>query len=194
MSADTVSQNPQPKVRYFIALIPPTQIQADAIALKHYFREHYNTKAALRSPPHITLQAPFEWDEANRDRLLVSLAQFKPGVEAVPVTLSGFGAFPPRVIYLAVGHTPELMQLQTELSTYLAKTLKIIDPRSRDRPFRPHLTLAFRDLKPAAFRKAWAEFGHREADYAFTANTFTLLRHTGREWIADQDFLLNSGH
>lgn len=178
------------KSRYFIALIPPPPIQAAATALKEYFREHYRSQAALRSPPHITLQAPFEWPDAERDRLLSTLAAFQPTVTQVPITLSGFGAFPPRVIFLAVEPTAELMQLQSELSQYLADQAEIVDPRSRDRPFRPHLTVAFRDLKPAAFRRAWPEFAHQPADYTFTASTFTLLRHTGREWVSLRDLPL----
>jgi len=177
--------------RYFLAVMPPPAIQAEATALKEYFREHYRSQAALRSPPHITLQAPFEWPDADRDCLFSALAAFQPTVTPVPVQLSGFGAFPPRVIFLAVEPTTALMQLQAELSQYLATQLGIVDPRSRDRPFRPHLTIAFRDLKPAAFRRAWPEFAQRPADYPFTASTFTLLRHTGQRWSPLQDLPLS---
>lgn len=178
------------KTRYFLALIPPPAIQSEATALKQYFSQHYRSQAALKSPPHITLQAPFEWVKADRDRLIKTLAQFRSTISEVPVELSGFGAFPPRVIYLAVNHTPALMQLQATLSQYIARELQIIDQRARDRPFQPHLTVAFRDLKPAAFRKAWSEFEHKPAAYIFIATSFTLLRHTGRKWIVDQAFVL----
>ncbi|MEM6837371.1 MAG: 2'-5' RNA ligase family protein [Cyanobacteria bacterium P01_C01_bin.120] len=178
------------KNRYFLALIPPPAIQVEATQLKHYFREHYRSQAALKSPPHITLQAPFEWPDAGRDRLLATLSNFQCTTATVPVTISGFGAFPPRVIYLAVEHTAALMQLQISLSQHLAHHLGIIDLRSRDLPFRPHLTVAFRDLKPAAFRKAWPEFAQRPANYAFTASNYTLLRHIGRQWICEQEFAL----
>ncbi|MEM1309984.1 MAG: 2'-5' RNA ligase family protein [Cyanobacteria bacterium P01_C01_bin.70] len=178
------------KSRYFMALIPPPAIQAAATQLKHYFREHYRSQAALKSPPHITLQAPFEWPDSDRDRLNATLAAFQSTTPNITVAISGFGAFPPRVIYLAVEHTAALMQLQAELSQYLANRLDIVDPRSSDRPFHPHLTVAFRDLKPAAFRKAWPEFIHRQAEFAFTASSYTLLRHTGSRWIGEQEFSL----
>lgn len=179
-----------PKSRFFIALIPPVDVQAEATALKEYFRDHYHSKAALQSPPHITLQAPFEWLKRDRDQLLSTLAQFQAPVSTVPVVLSGFGAFPPRVIYLAVEPTPELMQLQDHLSHYLADQLAVIDPRSRTRPFRPHLTLAFRDLKPAAFRKAWPEFEQREIHFSFSVPQITLLIHNGQKWIVEANFPL----
>lgn len=173
--------------RYFLALIPPITVQAEAIALQHYFREHYRSQAALKSPPHITLQAPFTWPDEDRDRLFTTLAAFRPSMPEVPVQLSGFGAFPPRVIFLAVQQTPALMQLQAELQTYLADSLSIVDPRSRDRPFHPHLTVAFRDLKPVAFRRAWPEFEHKPAEHTFIAVAIALLQHTGRAWVSLRD-------
>ncbi|RZM77461.1 2'-5' RNA ligase family protein [Leptolyngbya iicbica LK] len=187
MTDVTASATHASQSRYFLALMPPPDIQAAATALKHYFRENYRSQAALKSPPHITLQAPFTWPDEERDRLFATLAAFRPSALPIPVHLSGFGAFPPRVIFLAVQPTPALMQLQAELSQYLAATLDLVDRRSRDRPFRPHLTVAFRDLKPAAFRHAWPEFEQRSADYRFTSSAITLLRHTGKTWITLRD-------
>ncbi len=183
MPDSTTAATNSSQSRYFLALIPPPTIQAEATALKHYFREHYQSQAALKSPPHITLQPPFTWPDEARDRLFATLADFRPLIAPVPIHLSGFGAFPPRVIFLAVEPTPELMQLQTELSHYMATNLDIVDQRSRDRPFHPHLTIAFRDLKSAAFRQAWPEFEQRPAEYRFTAGAIALLRHTGQKWV-----------
>lgn len=184
------AQQAAPKTRFFIALIPPPDVQTVATQFKEYFRDHYHSQAALRSPPHITLQAPFEWPDNDRDRLIKTLTKFQFQAPAIPIQLSGFGAFPPRVIYLDVKHTPELMSLQPALSHYLASVLEIADPRSRTRPFHPHLTIAFRDLKPAAFRKAWPEFEHKGIEFSFYIPAITLLLHTGKEWIAHQQFPL----
>ena len=170
------------KSRFFIALLPPPNVQTYATELKEYFRDRYRSKAALRSPPHITLQAPFEWPTHEYERLTAALHCFNPKYPTIPIQLSGFGAFPPRVIYLAVEHTPELMTLQTELSQHLAETLEIVGPRSRSRPFHPHLTVAFRDLKPAAFRQAWPEFKQQAVQFTFSVQRLTLLVHTGQHW------------
>ncbi|NER79854.1 MAG: 2'-5' RNA ligase family protein [Leptolyngbya sp. SIO1D8] len=188
----SVSQPKQPqssqKARFFIALLPPPDVQTYATELKAYFRDRYDSKAALRSPPHITLQAPFEWLNADYGRLQSALANFTPKYASVPIHLSGFGAFPPRVIYLAVESTPELMALQLDLSHYLAETLEIVDPRSRNRSFRPHLTIAFRDLKATAFRQAWPEFESREVQFTFSVQNLTLLMHTGQCWEVNMQF------
>lgn len=192
MAPDQTRQTSSKTTRFFVALIPPHAVQAEATRLKEHFRDNYYSKAALKSPPHITLQAPFEWPNDDRDRLLSALSQFKSQFSDIPITLSGFGAFPPRVIYIDVEQTDELMALQSELSRYLADSLGIVDPMSRSRPFCPHLTVAFRDLKPVAFRRAWPEFEHQEIEFSFVVNEIVLLLHTGKEWISHKHFPLQS--
>lgn len=181
-------QRPHNRSRFFIALLPPPEVQAYATKIKEYFRDRYNSQAALRSPPHITLQAPFEWPMQDYTQLATTLANFRPKHVPIPIELSGFGAFPPRVIYLAVEHTAELMVLQADLSQYLAETLDIIDLQSRTRPFRPHLTVAFRDLKPATFRRAWPEFESRDIKFSGSVHELTLLIHTGKRWETHLNF------
>jgi len=48
---------------YFIAIVPTSPLSEELLAWKQYFQEHYQSKAALNSPPHITLHMPFEWKE-----------------------------------------------------------------------------------------------------------------------------------
>ncbi|MBD0335455.1 MAG: 2'-5' RNA ligase family protein [Cyanobacteria bacterium Co-bin13] len=174
--------------RFFVALLPPKDVQAEATAVKTYFRDHYQSQAALRSPPHVTLQPPFEWAREDCDRLWQTLAAFAQQQPPVPMTLSGFSAFAPRVIFINVVKTPELMALQPALMNYLADTLSIVDARSRNRPFAPHLTVAFRDLKPGAFRRAWPEFEQRSFQAKFTVPELTLLIHDGQRWQIAQNF------
>lgn len=188
MASKNTEQPSLKKSRFFIALLPPPDVQAYATELKLYFRDRYHSKAALKSPPHITLQAPFEWPDQTLEQLTATLSSFAPQLPSIPIQVSGFGSFPPRVIYLAVEQTPALMAVQTDLSRYLAETLEIIDPRSRTRPFRPHLTVAFRDLKPATFRIAWPEFENKDVQFTFSVSDLTLLIHTGQRWETYKHF------
>ena len=41
---------------FFIALLPPPEVQEIATKIKLEFAEIYNSRAALKSPPHVTLQ------------------------------------------------------------------------------------------------------------------------------------------
>jgi 2'-5' RNA ligase len=44
---------------YFVAILAPEKINADALKWKLYFREKFGCRAALHSPAHITLVPPF---------------------------------------------------------------------------------------------------------------------------------------
>ncbi|NEQ22092.1 MAG: 2'-5' RNA ligase family protein [Microcoleus sp. SIO2G3] len=184
----------QSKRRFFIALVPPLEIQDYANEIKEYFAQTYDSRAAQKSPPHITLQPPFEWQLDELPLLEQSLKTFAQSRTPVPITLQRFGAFVPRVIFINVLKTPELLTLQNELMTYCKASLGIIEPVSKTRPFAPHMTVAFRDLTKQKFRAAWSEFQHRTLEFEFTATELTLLIHDGRRWnvSASFPFLVNN--
>lgn len=171
---------------FFIALLPPQEIQDYVTQIKQHFAECYASRAALKSPPHITLQPPFKWT-ANISTLEEYLGTFASGRESVPVTLEGFAAFPPRVIYVNVLKTQELLTLQVDLMAQMEK-LGIVDKVSKTRPYAPHMTVAFRDLTKQNFRAAWTQFQLEQLHFDFTANCLTLLQHDGRRWNVLKDF------
>lgn len=116
------------------------------------------------------------------------LSRFASGRKAVPVILRGFGAFPPRVIYINVLKTQELLALQFDLMAHLETQLGIVDPVSQTRTFSPHMTVAFRDLTKQNFKAAWPEFQQRQLDLEFTATQLTLLIHDGKRWNTSTEF------
>ncbi len=132
--------------RFFIALLPPQNIQDYANQIKQYFADNYASKHAQKSPPHITLQPPFEWVDSDVSRLEASLREFASEQKSVPIILSGFAAFVPRVIYIDVVRSQELLTMQADLMAYVETNLGIVDKVGKTRPFAPHMTVAFRDL------------------------------------------------
>ena len=178
--------------RFFIALLPPESIRTEVTEIKQYFKEHYQSTAALRSPPHITLQAPFQWSLSQIPQLHQQLKTFIQPYSPLPITLSGFAAFSPRVIFIDVHRTPELVTLQRELSDHLQRTLQIEDPKAKTRTFRPHMTVAFRDLSVKSFKLAWPEFRDRAYERQFRATDLTLLSHDGRRWLVSTTYPFGS--
>lgn len=182
--------------RWFLALLPPQEMQDYANGVKQYFADTYASKKAFSSPPHVTIQPPFVWELSDRSRLEATLREFAVGRSSFPVTLSGFGAFPPRVIFIDVQLSPALLQLHDDLLAYLETSLGMVDRREQSRPFRPHMTVAFRDLTQENFRRAWPEFetksielaGQRQDPYHFQAEQLTLLQHDGRRWTVATEF------
>ncbi|NES25140.1 MAG: 2'-5' RNA ligase family protein [Symploca sp. SIO3E6] len=182
----------QTKSLFFIALLPPEAFQHRANEIKQYFAQTYNSQGALKSPPHITLQPTFDWSQDTLTILEQSLRSFGEIHTPIPITLRGFGTFAPKVIYINVLKSPELLSLQAELMAHLKVSLGIIHQNSQNRPFNPHLTVAFRDLTKHNFRLAWPEFEHRQLEYEFTASELTLLIHDGRQWNVYESFPLTA--
>ena len=174
--------------RFFVALLPPQDIQDYTNQIKQYFADYYASSGALKSPPHITLQPPFEWADANSPLLEASLKEFASRQQPVAITLRGFDAFAPRVIYINVVRSQELLTLQADLMTCAESNLGIVDKVSKTRPFAPHITVAFRDLTKQDFRVAWPEFAKRQLHFEFTADKLTLLLHDGKRWNIKSEF------
>ncbi|WP_373537809.1 2'-5' RNA ligase family protein [Microcoleus sp.] len=181
----------QSKQRFFIALVPPPEIQQQITEIKQYFAEHYNSRSALKSPPHITLQPPFEWPAAEVPKLEESLKKFSAHRLSIPVSLCGFAAFAPRVIYVDVVKSPELLEIQTDLISYIEANLGIVPSVNQNRPFVPHMTVGFRDLTKENFQAAWLEFSGRQLHFEFTAAALTLLQHDSSRWNISKQFPLN---
>ncbi|MEK6783832.1 MAG: 2'-5' RNA ligase family protein [Bacteroidota bacterium] len=176
---------------YFIAIIPPSPISEQAWELKNYFKEHYHSKAALNSPPHITLHMPFEWKEKKEEVLVSKLELFSQNKETFTLEFQNFYYFAPRVIFINVLECELLRKFQHELHRFCKEELNIFNAQYKNLPFHPHLTLAFRDLKKSMFEKAWEEFKHKEFSGSFVADRFTLLKHNSKVWEPFREFFVN---
>jgi len=175
---------------FFIALLPPKEVQQSVINFQNYFGQIYNSSSAKKSPPHLTLQPPFRWNFPELPLLEEKLQEFALTQCGVPIILNGFGAFKPRVIYINVVKTPELMFLQEQLKTMFKSQFNIEDKQYRNQIFTPHITVAFRDLTRDNFYKAWPEFKQKELHFRFTVPQLTLLHHNGERWEIIKEFQL----
>ena len=182
MKRTNLSSRRTDKALYFIAIIPPQPIFDETWSLKNYFKDNYQSKASLNSPPHITLHMPFEWKEEKEQLLTEKLNQFVNSQSAGEIKLLNFKAFPPRVIYVDVVMSDWINVLQKELHKFCKRELNLFNANYKEHAFHPHLTLAFRDLKKQQFFKAWTEFSERKYEASFVVNEITLLKHDGKVW------------
>ncbi|MEL6865533.1 MAG: 2'-5' RNA ligase family protein [Bacteroidota bacterium] len=174
---------------YFIALIPDKDIATEVDHFKHYAADHFNTKHALRSPPHITLLPPFRWPAAQLaqvDLQLKAIAQKHP---SFLLGLSGFDCFAPRVIFVDIVANRLLDNLQAHMQKQLYQKLQLQADRP-PRPFHPHMTVAFKDLKKAIFPQAWAHFSGIDYQRYFQVKGFYLLHHREKRWHVHSHFAL----
>lgn len=187
----TIPDSRKKEALYFIAIIPPSPIYEEALKLKNYFKDNFQSKASLNSPPHITLHMPFQWKEAKEELLIQSLKVFANSQTSFEIALQNFNCFQPRVIYIDVVPNEPLSSLQRELHRFVKRELAIFNANYKDHPFHPHITLAFRDLRKQHFSKAWEEFKDRKFDARFTVNAIVLLKHNGKEWSPLNSFQLD---
>ena len=173
----------------FLALVPPVAIQNRVTPIKHSIAEHYDSSAALKSPPHITLHSPFRGSPDSVEDMNRGLQAFARDRAPVPISLNDFGAFAPRVIYIRVCKTSALLTLQQEIQAFMENSLGL-SVVGQKRPFSPHMTVAFRDLSPHNFKQAWLNFQHQSFEAHFIAETLTLLKHNGKIWEVWREFPL----
>lgn len=179
----------QDKSLYFIALVPDEPIYSEIWQLKEEVRGRFGSQAALRSPPHITLHMPFKWRVTKEEHLLTALMSLANNNHPFKLNLNGFGAFEPRVIYVEVEESNELTCLQKKI-VKMASSEWNIYPLPGSRAFKPHLTIAFRDLRKAKFYEAWPEFKSRQYENSTLVNKLSLLKHNGKTWDVYKSFKL----
>lgn len=190
MGLRKVLQKKREEKLYFIAIVPPSPIYEETLEQKQYFKNKYNSKASLNSPPHITLHMPFRWIEEEEHNLTEHLRSFAAENRPVNIQLNNFSSFPPRVIFVKVESSQELESLQKNLHRYFKRQLNLFNANYKELPFQPHLTLAFRDLKKPNYVKAWEEFTEKSYQATFLAGKIALLKHTGSVWEVHQEFCL----
>lgn len=173
--------------KFFLAIVLPSPQQEEVMKLKEYVRAHFESKAALRSPAHITLHMPFEWKDSKEDILLQALQDFKFG-SPVQVELKNFNCFEPRVVYVDVVPNDLLVKLQKELVQHVKSKLGLMNEAENTRGFHPHATIAFRDLNKEHFRRAWAHFKGQKYEASFTVSEFHLLKHSPGKWDVYKTF------
>lgn len=176
--------------KYFIAIVPEGEIQQNATELKLKLKENFNLKYALKSPAHITLKMPFNWNEAKEDKLNGHLKSFFDKVKPFDLRYSGFDRFGRRVIFIKTKEEPALFSLQLALSKYCKTDLKLVEELS-DRAYHPHMTLAFKDLKPTQFDAYWDFIKKQKFDAKQEVKDIALLKKIEGRWVVVSRFKLN---
>lgn len=168
--------------KYFLALIPPPEILEKAHQIKIQIQDRFGIKYALKSPPHITLKMPFNYNESKEAILEEKIRHFLKDQKPFRIQIDGIGTFGKRVIYLNIKKCPELMQFQTALKTFCKKELNLIDELS-DRNYHPHLTVAFKDLKAEKFDEVLSLVNEHYFSATYDAVDIAILKRREQKWI-----------
>jgi len=168
---------------YFIAIVPPVDIQDEITLLKEEMRTNYHSIHALKSPPHITLHMPFKWKDKRYQELDQVMQSLNADLVPFEIQLNDFDFFEPRVVFVHVVENELLNQLQKEVVATCRKELNLQNANYKDRPFHPHVTIGFRDLKKSKFYEAKKVFKSRSFSCEFQVDRIELLKHYRQRWI-----------
>jgi 2'-5' RNA ligase len=171
---------------YFFALLLPFNVAAEADEVKREFAEKYESTRALRSPSHLTIIPPFFANDEFERSIEDKVEKFSKNFEPFNISLNGFGEFNNKVIFIEVEKNEQLQLFYKAFTAFF--TGLGFELTSMNKFFHPHITVAFRDLTEANFKKAWPQFQTREFKNAFSASSIHLLRHKGEMWNVVKEF------
>ncbi|HEX4852355.1 MAG TPA: 2'-5' RNA ligase family protein [Puia sp.] len=176
---------------YFIAILMPPDIASTVVGIKEEFAARFHSRHALKTPPHVTLQAPFYMNEKEEPKFKRQLTIFFDRISAFDLHFKNYGRFNGKknpVIFINPEPNEQLDFTHNELMFFL-RDLDFPEEQTRI-TFHPHMTVAYRDLQWTEFEKAWQEFENRNFDAEFRVRHAHLLRHDGQIWHAIASFAL----
>jgi len=178
---------------YFLAIIPPQQICDEVTSFKEDFANRFQSKTALKVIPHITLKAPFKLPHVAHDDTVQWFQQMPVTVSSFMQELNGFNAFHNKrspVVFVKPVMNVSLHQLQKQVLQSFRKAYPKEAIMNTELEFKPHMTIAYRDLMPQLFAEAWKEYRTKIYTAAFEVDRFHLLQHNGRMWNSIDAFSL----
>lgn len=185
----------QPGNIYFIAIVFPEEIREQVQVFKEDFKKRFSSEKASKVIAHITLKAPFKSGSDKTKELLQWFEKMDTGVKPFKIELKDFGAFDNRrnpVVFINPVMSTELKQLQKSVIQHFATAYPEIELMTNELDYKPHITIAYRDLDAWNFQKAWTEYKMKEYRSSFTADSFHLLEHDKGKWnIISTNHLIN---
>jgi len=166
---------------YFIAVLCPPELDKKVLKYKLWMKKNFGCTVAMKSPAHITLVPPFWLENKEEPVLMKALLSFSTDIGELTILLNGFGHFDKRVLFISAAPNPGLEEIKLQAENYFNSSVsdKI---RKDNRPFRPHITIAARDMKPSVFQKAWDNFSSQTLNETFISKTISLLKLCPGKW------------
>lgn len=166
---------------YFIALLPPPEIQKEIDIFRNYAAKAFESKHALNAPPHITIFPPFKFHEKYESKLINTVDKVADENPSFYTQLDNFDVFgKTNVIHIKVLESDSMKKLHRSVLSHMFSDYE--KEYSSPHKFVPHISIAFKDLKKSFFLRAWSHFGSTKYERAFKIDMIALLKHEDQKW------------
>ncbi len=164
---------------HFIGVPLPEELVENITAFRRYTHDRYGCRSGHSTPPHITLVPPFVINEgADTADIEERIAK----VKGVPfnAVVDGFGSFDERTVFAHVQTAREWTGLRDAVNAAVRNLGNI---RVDRRPFRPHITIANRDIPPGATMRILEYLSAFDISTEFPVDTIAVFERRDHRWI-----------
>jgi 2'-5' RNA ligase len=174
---------------HFIGVLVPEKLTGILQGCRDWMNTTYGCRSGYGTPIHITLVPPFHLDEkfsgSNVADAVKNAARiWTEGGKTLTCSIDGFGTFSERTVFACVEPSAEWDSLRSTVYAELAKQCPRT-VRKDTRPFKPHLTVANRDIPEGAAEAALEYFAGLALKDSFVPDNITVFaRHNGK-WLTD---------
>lgn len=175
---------------YLLAILPPSYISEEIDEMRKELSAKYQVFAALKPPVHITLYRPVRIEQAAEEHFIKMLKPVSASHYPFGQQIENFGSFNNKTLFVNTPKNPFIKSLQKDIAAIISRNK--IDPAAvkSNSTFNPHITIAYRDVKPDVFERMWEEFKNAKIKRSFMVNHFDLLKHDGLKWIVLKEYPL----
>jgi 2'-5' RNA ligase len=173
---------------HFVGVVVPEDIADVVESCRRWMADRYGCKSGYGTAPHITLVAPFAFeDERGVGVLEGAIAAWVADQRAFECTLSGFGAFAERTIFAHVEESAEWTRWHAGLVRAIGGIYPGLLPPDR-RAFMPHLSVANRDIPFGAVPEALQHFSELDFNEKFMVDHAALFEWGNGAWTVRDQF------
>lgn len=165
---------------FLVCLIPPISIIDDVDIIRNDISEKHRVFESLKRPAHITLYNPVKISSLEKEKRFFSALEDAAYSVSFTQVIKNFNSFPQHTIYIDVEQNSGLMNLQRQIKSTLTP-LKLLDEKNNFK-FTPHLTIAFKDVKPNQYASIMEEYGDKNFKRSFEVNQFSVYKHMNKRW------------
>lgn len=173
-----------------IAIVVPEPVYSYARAEQEYIAQTWGPRQSLRNPPHITLIPPLQLlpDEVSK---LQDIAHEMASTNfSFELKVNGFESFPPRVIFIKPNFPKELNLLYLRMRNAIRASIPNALNRFPDESFHPHITIAYKDVKPEQFKSMWKYYRNKKVRFTVSIDRFCMLDNRDGQWVIEAQYPL----